>query len=654
MHLAFKHFLVANLTLGTLLAAQGEKSFALEEVKVTSATGFEQNIKDAPASISIITGEELKKRNHQDIENMIKDIPGVFGATLGAASRRGITMRGLGQKYTKILIDGRPATSDSAYKGLRAVGSSQNFLPPANTIERIEVIRGPMSSLYGSDAMGGIINIITKGFSNEFHGNLNGYYTYADRSKISNDFQGGYYLSGALVPDTLGVALYGKYFKKNEDTLAYGNRENDDMHHGIKFIYNASQNDEITLDYRNIKNEFERTAGKTLSTSGTNNDLAYEEMKGYTTSLAHVGRYRDLLLDSYATFDQIQEEGQQKIKLKTTTINSKGTYFFDSNTLTLGAMYRHEKLDEEATTADEANVNRWDLSGYIEDEFRATENLNFTAGLRYNHDKDYGAHLSPRFYTVYHLDNSFSLKGGISTGYSTPDIKQRTDNLALAFAGGHGAQLGRSELKPERSVSYEAGFSYDDNQNINVSAIGFFTDMRDGISTSLSCRPTIGKPCVHKGKTYRRGIWNTVNVGKSEIKGLEASGDFRINPSLTLHASYTYTKSVQKSGNEQGHTLNNLPVHTIKFGVDYDVSDNFNIWSQMNYIGETKHPMSYDQSIDNYLLVDIGASYKIAKNMSINATFYNIGNEFVTTRSGRYDMLIVDGAKAQVGFSVDF
>ena len=133
----------------------------LDEVTVVSATGFEQNIKDAPASVSVITQKEMARRNHQDIESVVKDAPGVFGATLGAASRRGITMRGLGQKYTKILIDGRPATSDSAYRGLRAIGSAQNFLPPANTIERIEIVRGPMSSLYGSDAMGGVINFIT-------------------------------------------------------------------------------------------------------------------------------------------------------------------------------------------------------------------------------------------------------------------------------------------------------------------------------------------------------------------------------------------------------------------------------------------------------------------------------------------------------------
>ena len=203
-----------------------DKSINLGEITVVSATGYRQNIQDAPASISVLTQKEIQKRNYQDISAMVEDLPSAFTATLGAASRKGISLRGLSQKYTKILIDGKPATSDSAYKGLRSIGSNQNFLPPANAIERIEVVRGPMSSLYGSDAMGGVINIITKGFSNELSGNVNGYYTFAKKSQIKGDYQTGFYLNGAIVPDVLGIALYGRFFEKIEDKEPYANRNN--------------------------------------------------------------------------------------------------------------------------------------------------------------------------------------------------------------------------------------------------------------------------------------------------------------------------------------------------------------------------------------------------------------------------------------------
>ena len=505
---------IYKLSLITAIATAGisgeiekqDKSVNLGEITVVSATGYRQNIQDAPASISVLTQKEIRKRNYQDVSAMVEDLPSAFTATLGAASRKGISLRGLSQKYTKILIDGKPATSDSAYKGLRSIGSSQNFLPPANAIERIEVIRGPMSSLYGSDAMGGVINIITKGFSNEPSGNVNGYYTFAKKSQIKGDYQTGFYLNGAIVPDVLGIALYGRFFEKIEDKEPYANRNNEETNMGAKLMYNVTQNDEVALDYRKVNNKFRRTYGRTRTTSGGNNDIAKEDMKGYTASLSHQGKYDKFMIDSYANYDNMKESGAQDLHLRTTTLNSKGSYFFDSNALSLGVQYRSERLNEAATTADEANVKRWDYSIYGEDDFYLTDDLTLTGGIRYNRDKDYGGHISPRAYAVYRLNESFSIKGGVSTGYSTPDIKQRSEGLALPFAGGQGAQIGRSSLKPESSISYEGGFSYDDNDKFNFSATAFYTKIKDGISTKLICRPRPGNPCVHNGKTYRRGI----------------------------------------------------------------------------------------------------------------------------------------------------
>lgn len=644
--------LALSVATSAALFADEPANVNLEEIKVVSATGYEQNIADAPASISVITQENIKKRNYQDLADIVNDLPSDATYTLGAASKKGISLRGLGAKYTKILIDGRPATSDSAYKGLRAIGTGQNFLPPASAIERVEVIRGPMSSLYGSDAMGGVINIITKGFSNEISGSVGGYYTFARKSYIKGDYQSNFYLNGALVQDVLGFALDGKYFKKIEDKISYGSRENDEKNFGAKLMYKPTDRDDVELTYRRVNNDFRRSEGRTLGASGTNDGIRLESAKGYNASLSHSGKYDKLLLESYLSYDDMKESGQQDLRLKTTTLNSKGTYFFDSNTLTLGAQYRRERLNEEATTADAANVKRWDYSLYGEDSYFLTDALTLTAGARYNRDKDYGGHLSPRGYLVYHLTDALSLKGGVSTGYSTPDIKQRTDGLALPFAGGRGAQLGNSSLKPEKSVTYEAGVAYEERGKYALSATVFRTDFKDGISTQKVCMG--GPSCRHKGKVYPRGIWNTINIGKAEVKGVELTADYDVTSDLALHANYTYNKSKQKTGDEKGHTLNNLPVHVIKLGADYDLNANFNLWSQMNYLGRTKDSLSYDNDIESYVLFDLGLTYKITKNASVNLSAYNVFNEHVVTRSGRYDVMIADGAKYQIGFNVNF
>lgn len=647
-------FMVCAVLLNSLFANMGTdtpKGVSLGEIVVT-ATGFEQNIADAPASISIITEKEIAKRNHQDISSIVNDLPGTFSAKLGAAERKGITMRGLGSRYTKILINGIPATSDIAYKGLRSIGSSQNFLPPANSIERIEVIRGPMSSLYGTDAMGGVVNIITKDFSNEFNGNINSYYTFAKKNQIEDDYQSGFYLNGAIVPDVLGIALYGRYLNKIEDKATYANRGNDEINLGIRLIYNATPNDKIAFSYHNVNNEFKRTYGRTRSAPGTNNDIAKQTMKGYATSLSHTGIYDKFLFDSFLNYDFMKEGGGQDLELKTITLNSKGSYFFDSNTLTLGIEYKNEYLNEKATTADAANVKRWNLSLYGEDDFYVTDDLTLTTGIRYNHDKDYGGHISPRVYAVYHLNESFTLKGGVSMGYLTPDIKQRTEGLALPFAGGQGAQLGKSSLKPESSISYEAGFVYN-NENFNFGAMAFYTDFKDGISTSLICRPRPGKPCIHKNKEYKRGIWDTVNIGEAEVKGVELSSDYQILDNLKLNVNYTYAKSKQKTGPEKGKTLNSFPIHVVKLGLDYDVTNDLNLWSQLNYYSKTES-MSWEDDISSYTLFDIGASYNVTKNTNINFTLYNIFNELVIAKAGIYERTVTDGMKAQIGFNINF
>ena len=157
MKSALKISICAAIFINLPLFANEDK--VLPKVKVVSATGFEQNIKDAPATLSVITKEALEKKNHKDIESMTKDIPSLFGTTPEAANRRGISIRGFSPRFTKILVNGMPVPGDNAYKGLRSVGGSYSFIPPASAISRIEVIRGPMSSLYGSDALGGVISL---------------------------------------------------------------------------------------------------------------------------------------------------------------------------------------------------------------------------------------------------------------------------------------------------------------------------------------------------------------------------------------------------------------------------------------------------------------------------------------------------------------
>lgn len=145
-----------------------------QDTVVVTATGFEQKIQDAPASISVITKQQIEDKAYRDVTDALKDVPGVV--VTGGGSSSDISIRGMASQYTLFWSTvsasahaARDRTSDNS-------GIEQGWLPPLESIERIEVIRGPMSSLYGSDAMGGVINVITKKVSNTkgWSGSLHG------------------------------------------------------------------------------------------------------------------------------------------------------------------------------------------------------------------------------------------------------------------------------------------------------------------------------------------------------------------------------------------------------------------------------------------------------------------------------------------------
>ena len=143
------------------------------EVIVVTASGFEQKLVDAPASVSVVTREDLQSKPFTSLADALRDIEGIdVGSGQDKNGNISITMRGLPSDYTLVLIDGR-RQSDIGDIGPNNFGNSQfMYMPPLEAIERIEVVRGPMSTLYGADAIGGVINIITRKELDTTHGSI--------------------------------------------------------------------------------------------------------------------------------------------------------------------------------------------------------------------------------------------------------------------------------------------------------------------------------------------------------------------------------------------------------------------------------------------------------------------------------------------------
>ncbi|MCF5065387.1 TonB-dependent receptor plug domain-containing protein, partial [Pseudomonas syringae] len=158
------------LLVAASLHAHADEPVALElnDVVVT-ASGFAQSVEDAPASVTVIDGETLRRKSYRDLGDAVRDVEGV--TVNGGANETDISIRGMPADYTLIMVDGkRQSARESRVNGNS--GYEQSFVPPAAAIERIEVVRGPMSSLYGSDAIGGVINVITRKVSPTWGGSI--------------------------------------------------------------------------------------------------------------------------------------------------------------------------------------------------------------------------------------------------------------------------------------------------------------------------------------------------------------------------------------------------------------------------------------------------------------------------------------------------
>jgi outer membrane receptor for ferrienterochelin and colicins len=638
----------------------------LDEVTVTSASGYEQNIKDAAATISVITKEELEKKSYTDVTDALKNIPGVNIS--GGGSNQSVMMRGMGAEYTLFLIDGKPMQGNDAFNPNGSLAGTQiNFLPSLENIERIEVIRGPASSLYGSDAMGGVINIITKKNSNEVKAGISTEYIMADSSnKVNNDsISTSMFINAPLVKDLLSLSLNGSFLNSDESNFgadsvksAGSDPEFKRKNFGTKLTLTPDEYNTLGLEYLYSKQERKFTPGKSLAS--TSDESYFKSIKN-NYSATHELKYDKFLLNSYVNYDdaenpsRVNEDTGNGIKFNTLTLNTQGTYFFDSHKTSLGANYKEENLEDGATSSlnDEiVKMKRYQWSIFGEDEWGLTEDLYLTLSGRYDENEKFGDNFSPKAYLVYHLTDNWSLKGGVTSGYKAPSLRQSATDFAGVSRGG--VMIGNPDLTPETSLNYETGVSYDNSDlGLKGSLVVYQTDFDDKIArTGRICEPNT--PCTYKGTTYaahQYGYTAYENVDKVEFQGLELTTDYDILENLTYRHSYTYTDSEQKTGTNKGKPLNDVSEHMFNAGLDLELTKKLDLWTQANYRSKTSGDTDGERQ-PAYTFADLGLVYKVSDKLKLKSGVYNVTNKEVTTEDG-YDV-VLDGRRYSFSMNLTF
>ncbi|WP_275546192.1 MULTISPECIES: TonB-dependent receptor domain-containing protein [unclassified Pseudomonas] len=656
-----KTLLAVTLASLACSAVAEEKAEQLElGAVVVTATGFEQSVKDAPAAITVISAEELKKRSYTDVTDALKNVAGVQIA--GGGVERSIQIRGMTSGYTLFLIDGRPMQGNDAF-GLNGTqnGTPINFLPPIEAIERIEVIRGPASSLYGSDAMGGVVNIITKKVRNEFSGSITGEYSLADSAnKVNEDgYQTSAYLNAPLIRDVLSLQLNGSFLNQDESHLAGldDSGATDPRYRrsnaGGKLGWNINEQNLVTLYYNEGRQRRWANPGRSLPQA---DEPSFADSIQRTYALTHEGRYDNLLTDSYINYDHSENLSRLNattgngIEYGVLTANTQATYFIGSHALTGGLTHKYEKLEDGASSGlrepvvADANavveMDRYQNSLFLEDNWSLTDDLTLTLSGRFDDNQAYGSEFSPKAYAVYRINDNFTLKGGVTSGYKAPSLRQAATDFGSTSRGG--VIIGNPDLTPETSLNRELGIGYENfDLGLNTTLTVYQTDYKDKINrTGRICEPNV--PCVYNGTNYpahQFGYTAYENVDKAELRGVEFTLDYQLLDNLMYRHSYTYTSTEQKSGQYKGEPLNDMAKHMFNVSLDWQATEKLNLWTQVNYRGETSGrwqtgtsgASSNGVTYPSYTFADVGLVYRPTRDLSLKFGVYNVTNKEVTT-----------------------
>ena len=639
-----------------IVAALASQAHASQnEVMVITASGFQQKIEDSAASISVVTREQLEKRAYRDVTDALKDVPGVV--ITGGGSSSDISIRGMGAKYTLMLVDGKRVDSRGTRPNSDGPGIEQGWLPPLQAIERIEVVRGPMSSRYGSDAMGGVINVITRKSTSmtAWQGSVHADSTFQENKASGDLFQSDAYTAGALVDGLLGMRLNGQLSYRGEDQFENGFAEQEMRSGTAVFSLTPDEHNSVDFEVSRGLQDRDRTPGESISAKAKPNQSTYERTN---YAITHDGRYDFGSSTSYLQREESTNPGRQ-MKMINTIADTHTQIVLGDHYLSVGGQYRYEDLQDQGNQLNVANradqLTRWSWALFVEDEWALTDSFALTGGVRMDRDQNYGSHWSPRLYGVWHPAEFWTLKGGVSTGYRSPDLRMSAANWGQATGGGtqDGMLVGSPALQPEKSVSEEIALLWDGRQGLNAGLTLFNTDFKDKIAETRRCTSKQDPACTLNGHSYDF-ISDHINVDEANMRGVEGTANWAINQQWSLASSYTFTQSEQKSGPMAGLALNQMPRHMFNTTVDWQTSEAVGLWSRVNFRSKTSDYLSrvkMAKGTPSYTFFDTGLVYKANQALSVTAGIYNLLDKRVDHAS--YGT-VLDGRRYNLGLTYQF
>jgi len=637
-----KRFFVLSLALvGAMLPLipqeKDEKPESVSERHevVVTATRLEVPAREVASSVTVIPAEELERWKRASVLDVLRDVAGLFTVQSGGpGAAASAFIRGANSEHTLVLADG--VELNDPMNPSRSFDLAHLTL---ENIERVEILRGPQSPLYGSDALGGVINIITKKGAGKprvtLASSAASYGTFINRGGISGSAKNVTYSFGLQYSATQGVSAASSAYP--------GNSENDNWR-------NLSLSGRLGISLGNAV-EVDLTARSTLAKADLDNfggpygddpnniqDYKHVLLRGQIRGLFLSNRWEQKLavslVDSRRSHDNPTDQTHPfdsekgRFESRSVKLDWQNNFFIHpANTLTVGVEHEQEEGESEylmtgqwGSYASDFPLQKARLTGiYVQDYVRWADRLFASAGLRYDHHSQAGEALTFRVAPAYIFKAAGTkLKASLGTGFKAPSLYQ------LYAPGTYFGPIGNSDLKPEKSLGWDIGFEQPFLGQRARLGITYFHNQFENLISYDSAR-------------------GYINIGKAEAKGVEVELEARPSEGISLNAAYTRLEARDKV---QETDLLRRPKQTICAALSYAFIDKWNLSVSLNYTGKRKD-IDYsawparEVVLPGYSLLNGIISFDLNANIELFVRLDNILN-------ARYEMIYGYGA---LGFS---
>ncbi len=598
-----------------------EDSATLDPIVVT-ATRREMLLSDVPDVLRVVTRSEIEELRPSSTGEIMEYLPGVTAETgtgSGLPKRTVIGLNGLPPNYTLVLVDGVRLLSEHIH-----TGQNIESIPP-ESIERIEVIRGAASAQYGADAIGGVVNIITRKCGTE--------------GATSLGFSGGSY--NTYVMD---AALY-KPLSENARVSVHLLRE---QSHGVPLLQ---------PEHRIGNMGYERHIAMARMDIDVSESTS---LFGWVNAVDNTSDWREADTDSDLNTAAL---GMSHKLAETLTLNSQFSYSMwsaeaseeenhwfqqdlnlvwnlsEAQTLTFGGDYRRNEFLRSAV----AHTPGQDAVGsFLQHELRIGQDFTVMTALRVDAVEDVETAVSPKVSLLYSPEMPFRLRGSVSRGFHAPTLQELYE---VGYGhGGAALRFGNEDLDPEYSMTYAVGLEFFPTETLQFSVYGHYSEITDMIVP------------VYEGVWVvdpTKEVWRRTNIDDARVCGVEVSGRYVVSPNLRLEAGYTWTDTEDK---ESGYQLPYHPgssafakaITQWKLNADWKLSgfvglravEDRSAWNWKPPSGApVGDPSGMITNLDDYQKLDAGVAIDFRDRLSVYLNLYNLLEQDIENLDDAYTVL---------------